>query len=94
MQEVGAGSDAVGVTFPGDVDEFDLTQRAPIPADAVEVYGQSFPAELLPRAVFYHVLLAVGEQLLERPGQSGEWYTALRTALEKLRTKISQDLQG
>lgn len=94
VQEVGVGSNAVGVTFPGDLDEFDLTERAAIPADSVEIHCQSFTDEILPRVVFYQVLLAFGSQLLERPGQSGEWYTALRVALQKLRTKISRDLQA
>jgi hypothetical protein len=94
VQEIGAGSNAVGVTFPGDLDEFDLMERAPIPAGSVEIYCHSFTDEILPRVVFYQILLAFGSQLLERPGQSGEWYTALRVALQKLRTKISQDLQA
>jgi hypothetical protein len=92
--EVGSGSNAVGVIFPGDLDEFDLTQRAPLPADSVEIYCYSFPEEVMPRATFNQVLLAVGEQLLEHSGQPGEWYAGLRGALYKLRTKIRQDLQG
>jgi hypothetical protein len=92
--EVGSGWNAVGVIFPSDLDEFDLTQRAPLPADSVEIYCQSFPEEVMPRATFYQVLLAFSEHLLERPGQPGEWYATLRAALQKLRAKIRQDLQG
>jgi hypothetical protein len=92
VQEIGAGSNAVGVTFPNDLDEFDLVERAPIPADSVEIYCQSFPEEVLPRATFYQVLLAFSEHLLECPGQPGEWYAALRAALQKLRAKINRDV--
>jgi hypothetical protein len=92
VQEIGAGSNAVGVTFPSDLDEFDLLERAPIPADSVEIYCQSFPEEVLPRATFYQVLLAFSEHLLECPGQPSEWYAALRAALQKLRAKINQDV--
>ena len=88
VQEVGSGLNAVGVTFPSDLDEFDLAQREPIPADSVEIYCQSFPEEVMPRTVFYQVLLALGEQLVQRPGQPGEWYTASRAALQKLRAKM------
>jgi|GEM_PF-2622906 len=89
--EVGAGSDAVGVIFPGDLDALDLMERPPIPPDSVEIYCHSFASVMLPRATFYAVLLALGEQLLERPGQPGDWYPALRTALQNLRAKISRD---
>ncbi|RPD49731.1 hypothetical protein DNI29_02720 [Hymenobacter sediminis] len=92
VRGVGSGSNAVGVTFPGDLDEFDLTERSPIHADAVEIYCHSFPDEVLLRATFYHVLLAVGEQLLECHSQPAEWRTALRAALQKLRAKIDQEL--
>ncbi|UOQ53534.1 hypothetical protein [Hymenobacter cellulosivorans] len=92
VQEVGAASNAVGVSFPGDLDAFDLTQRPPIPADAVEIYCHSLPVESLPRVVFYQILLAFGSRLAECPGQPPEWYLAMHTALQKLRRKLGREL--
>lgn len=89
-QEIGAGDEAVGVTFPGDLDEFDRLSVA-IPENGVKVYVLGFDDSILPRATFYTVLLAFAERLLMRPGQPADWYKAMQTALDKLRAKMRAD---
>lgn len=88
--ETGAAGEVVGVNFPADLIDLDAS-APPIPADAVEVYVSKYEDEVLPRATFYAVLLAFAERLLERPGQPSDWYAAMRTALDKLRTKMAAD---
>jgi hypothetical protein len=92
-EETGYDSNGTGISFPAELAQIDPTAPS-IPKDHVEVYVPGFEESVIPRSIFYSALLAFGSQLLERPGQSGEWYTALRVALQKLRTKISRDLQS
>ncbi|MGI4735158.1 MAG: hypothetical protein ACRYG7_08265 [Janthinobacterium lividum] len=89
--EVGVGGEATGVTFPGDLDEGDLQERAAIPADEVEVYLHQGGSTQLPRTTFYAILQAFAERLLEQPGQPLAWYEALRNALSKLQAKQAID---
>ena len=88
--EIGAHDELAGINFPAGLAQLDPT-ASPIPADAVEIYVYGGEDEVLPRSTFYAVLLAFAERLLERPGQPAEWYTAMHTALDKLRAKMTAD---
>ncbi|MBO2011056.1 hypothetical protein [Hymenobacter negativus] len=85
------GFNAVGVTFPNDLDEWGLLERAALPLDSVEIYHHDFGYTTIFRAAFYTILLAFAERLVARPGQAVEWYTAMHTALDKLRAKMADD---
>lgn len=92
VQEVGSAGEYTGVNFPGDLDEGDIAERGPLPSGTVEVYHHNFGQTIMPRNAFYAVLLAFGEQLVGRPGQPQAWYTAMQTALGKLRIKMAADV--
>jgi hypothetical protein len=94
VQEIGSSGEYSGVTFPDDLDEWDLTERAPFPSNMVELYQVHFGRTIVLRDTFYTMLLAFAERLLERPGQPAEWYTAMHTALDKLRAKMTADSAG
>lgn len=90
VQGVGYGSNAVGVTFPADLDEGDIAERGgELPADAVEVYHHDFGSTVMPQATFYTILKAVASRLLAQPDQPAGWYEAMREALRKLQAKLS-----
>jgi hypothetical protein len=91
VKEVGSGFNAVGANFPGDLDEWDLEEHGPLPADGVELYHHNFGNTIIPRDTFYAVLYAFAERLLERTDRPAAWYEAMRAALAKLRVKMAAD---
>lgn len=89
-QGIGYGSNAVGVTFPADLDEWNIQERGEeLPAGTVEIYHHDFGSAILPQATFYAILQVVAERLLARPNQSTNWCAAMRTALAQLQTKLA-----
>ena len=87
---IGYSTNGTGINFPDGLAQLD-PEETPIPVDAVEVYVPGFDDSVLPRSTFYAVLLAFAERLLARPDQPAEWYTAMHTALDKLRAKMAAD---
>lgn len=90
VDEIGYDSNGTGITFPGDLDDFERLSTS-IQDNFVEIYVPGFDESILPRSLFYAVLLAFAERLMKRPGQPADWYTTMHTVLEKLRTKIAAD---
>lgn len=91
VQEVGSGFNSVGVNFPGDYDEWDISQHGEIPADMVQLYNHGFGETSMPRVTFYTILCAFAERLLQLPDQPADWREAMQAALAKLRAKMAAD---